>query len=75
MGDAADDAYDKAMEEYEDILLYLSCTNKELVEFTKMSRSPKIMGIRHYYNSYSQLTEKQRFCLANWAYEHMKLYS
>jgi len=70
MGDAADDAYDREMGIQEEITRYSMLDDEILVEYTAKSRLPKIISIHKYFKIHNRLSNRQRYCLAVWAYEH-----
>ena len=70
MGGAVDDAYNREMDIQDEITRYSMLDNKILVEYTAKSCSPKIISIRKYFKIHNRLSDKQRYCLALWAYEH-----
>jgi len=73
MGEIADDLIDRMWDEYYDddststIRYYLSLHEKELRELCKKPKSKKIISIRNYHQP---LSERQRYCLAVWAYKY-----
>lgn len=45
---------------------YLNLSDKELFDATSLTRTEKLKSIRQFFKTRGFLSEKQRYCLADW---------
>jgi hypothetical protein len=49
--------------------IILTCSNKQLINLSKNSNDNLVLGIHDYYQRYSILSDKQKWCLARYIYQ------
>lgn len=72
MGEMADLAYEGVHLERDTIDSWLTYPDKYLVEITSPARLPKVCSIRRYFFERGELSQRQRYVLANWLLCHAR---